>query len=417
MAGGTPPGNGWAPTAWWCVPPHRRAPVHRRVPTPAPGAAAGSRCAGRPARRSKFDALRVAAGHAGRLVAGDGRGRRARPASACRAPQRVRRIPCSRRASGALVLLRDGAGRPWRFGPPDDVTEVDQAAVAEWLARLAATSITAPAQTRPAPSWSATSPTTGSPSGARIPPTTCWRRSRCVFVHARCWTSPTSTFARSSAWAAGVTFDLHSTDGETWTTPQQHRAVDRRPPSTAWSRALGNLRAESFPRLGPRPRRRSRWTWRSSRPVRRLPCGTASSCWTAASRAPMTSSRSRSPPHPATSYGSIPRQNARDRAAGTAWLPLRALLLTLAGLLGVDAGAADLLGRLALELDLLRVGRKHRVSFGDHLAGRVLSFLWMMRPSDAANPPIELIANVPVTMYLRRPPWPPAPSACRCSSP
>ena len=27
------------------------------------------------------------------------------------------------------------------------------------------------------------------------------------------------------------------------------------------------------------------------------------------------------------------------------------------------------------------------------------NFLWMMRPSDAAKPPIELIANVPVTMY------------------
>ena len=53
--------------------------------------------------------------------------------------------------------------------------------------------------------------------------------------------------------------------------------------------------------------------------------------------------------------------------------PAAALLL--GALFGVDALAADGLGRLAFQLDVLRVGRQHRVAFRDHLACGVLELL------------------------------------------
>ena len=105
-------------------------------------------CAARTVRRGgETDARAVAGGHAGRrcgraLAAADAPDRRLLPVPV----ERVRRVSLVD-GEHRLVLLRDGAGQPWRFGPPDDQTEVDQPAVAEWLARLAATNVTAPART------------------------------------------------------------------------------------------------------------------------------------------------------------------------------------------------------------------------------------------------------------------------------
>ncbi len=117
------------------------------------------------------------------------------------------------------MLLRDGAGQPWRFGPPDDQTEVDQPAVAEWLARLAATNVTAPARTgrriivgdQPDDGL-----TVGraDPAYALLAPDPLRFRSRKVLDFAH------FDVREVKRVGGGVTFDVHSTDGETWTSPQ-----------------------------------------------------------------------------------------------------------------------------------------------------------------------------------------------------
>ncbi|MFL5304603.1 MAG: DUF4340 domain-containing protein [Polyangia bacterium] len=143
-----------------------------------------------------------------------------------------------------LVLRRDGVGQPWRFQPPDDQTEVDQAAVAEWLARLVTTNVSAPATSGrriivgDGP-YEAVTVGPEDPAYALLEPDPLRFRSRKVLDFAH------FDVRELKRVGGGVTFDLHSTDGETWTSPQAQRAVDRVTVDRLLA-ALGNLRAERF---------------------------------------------------------------------------------------------------------------------------------------------------------------------------
>jgi Domain of unknown function (DUF4340) len=157
--------------------------------------------------------------------------------------ERVRRVSLVD-GEHRLVLLRDGAGQPWRFGAPDDQTEVDQPAVADWLSRLAATNVMAGATTgrRIIVGDQADDGVTvgrADPAYALLEPDPLRFRSRKVLDFAH------FDVRELKRVGGGVTFDLHSTDGETWTRPQAQRAVDRVTVDRLLA-ALGNLRAERF---------------------------------------------------------------------------------------------------------------------------------------------------------------------------
>ncbi|HVV16261.1 MAG TPA: DUF4340 domain-containing protein [Polyangia bacterium] len=179
------------------------------------------------------------------LAAADAPDRRLLPVSA----ERVRRVSLAD-GDRRLVLLRDGAGQPWRFGPPDEQMEVDQTAVADWLARLADTEVTAPAKIGRR-IVAGDQPDDGVTVGRADPaydllaPDPLRFRSRKVLDFAH------FDVREVKRVGGGVTFDLHTTDGETWSSAQHQGAIDRAAADRIVA-ALGNLRAEGFLASAPR---------------------------------------------------------------------------------------------------------------------------------------------------------------------
>jgi hypothetical protein len=173
------------------------------------------------------------------LAAADTADRRLLPAP----PERVRRVSLED-GDRRLVLLRDGPGHSWRFGPPDDGAEVEQTAITDWLARLAATNVAAPAGTGRRlviddRTDDAVTVGRSDPAYALLAPDPLRFRSRKVLDFAH------FDVRELKRTGAGVTFDVHSTDGETWINPHPGGPID----PAAIGRVvavLGNLRADSF---------------------------------------------------------------------------------------------------------------------------------------------------------------------------
>lgn len=166
-------------------------------------------------------------------------------------PQRVRELVLEDGAR-RLQLTRDGAAQPWRFDVLDAAFDVDQDAVAEFLARLASTTAVARAgQGRrlivDGHAEDAVTVGRSDPAFALLDPDYLRFRSRKVLDFAH---FDARGLQRTGG---GVSFDLRSADGETWSRVTPGAPVDDAAVARIVGR-LGNLRAERFltsPPAGP----------------------------------------------------------------------------------------------------------------------------------------------------------------------
>jgi len=158
-------------------------------------------------------------------------------------PQRVRDLLLED-GPRQLRLVRDGSARPWRFDMLDAPFEVDQDAVAEFLARLATTTAVARADLGrrlivDGHTEDAVTVGRSDPAFALLDPDFLRFRSRTVLDFAHFDVRELQRTGRGSA------FDVRSADGETWSRVTPGEPVDGATVARIVGR-LGNLRAESF---------------------------------------------------------------------------------------------------------------------------------------------------------------------------
>ncbi len=163
-------------------------------------------------------------------------------------PQRVRQLVLEDGAR-RLPLTREGAAQPWRFDVLDAPFDVDQDAVAEFLARLASTTAVARAdQGRrlivDGRTEDAMTVGPSDPAFALLDPDFRRFRSRKVLDFAHFDARELQRTGR------GASFDLRSPDGETWSRLAPGAPVDDKAVARIIGR-LGNLRAERFVTAAP----------------------------------------------------------------------------------------------------------------------------------------------------------------------
>ncbi|HVY37849.1 MAG TPA: DUF4340 domain-containing protein [Polyangia bacterium] len=158
-------------------------------------------------------------------------------------PPRVRQLVLED-GQRRLRLLRDGAAQPWRFDGAAARLDVDQDAVAEWLARLASSSATGRgSQGRrlivDGDAEGAVTVGRADPAFPLLDPDPLRFRSRKVLDFAHFDVRELQRTGR------GGGFDLRSADGETWSRVPGGEPVDGATAARIVGR-LGNLRAERF---------------------------------------------------------------------------------------------------------------------------------------------------------------------------